>query len=46
MSAGGVVPHRSRAGAHGSTATGRPAAVCHSAVMVDHPGVGTAAAGE
>jgi hypothetical protein len=32
--------------AQGSIATGRPAAVCRSAVMVDQPGVGTAAAGE
>ena len=31
---------------HGSMVTGRPAAVCHNAVRVDHPGVGTAAAGE
>jgi hypothetical protein len=32
--------------AHGSMVTGRPAAVCSRAVMVDQPGVGAAAAGE
>ena len=31
---------------HGSMVTGRPVAVCHSAVRVAQPGVGTAAAGE
>ena len=51
MAVGGERMRRPVAGelfwlAQGSIATGRPAAVCRSAVMVDQPGVGTAAAGE
>jgi hypothetical protein len=34
------------AAGHGSMVTGWPVAVCHSAVRVDQPGVGIAAAGE
>jgi 3-(3-hydroxy-phenyl)propionate hydroxylase len=38
--------HRHVTGDHGSIVTGLPAAVCHSAVRVAQPGVGTDAAGE
>jgi drug/metabolite transporter (DMT)-like permease len=39
-------PADAEARPQGSIVTGRPAAVCSSAVMVDQPGVGEAAAGE
>ncbi len=40
------MPSPSHAGYDDSIVTGRPAAVCSSAVMADQPAVGTAAAGE